>query len=192
MTELTLHRLQPGIAAPMFAASDAFGSSITLSDYKGRALLLSFFRNAACAICNLRVHQLIQRYPALHAAGLEIVAVFEATPESIRQYVGQQDAPFPIIADANAALYQLYGVETSEAKVQASMSTEVTQTAVRSAAEVGFALTREENTNFYRMPADFLITPDQTIARAFYSDVIGDHLPFGEIEAFAGLEQLSR
>jgi peroxiredoxin len=180
-------RLTAGDTAPLFDAKDIFENPIKLEDYKGRILLLSFFRNAACAICNLRVHQLIEHYPTYHAKGLEIVAVFEATPESIQQYVGKQDAPFPIIANRDARLYDLYGVETSESKVQASLSTPVTQNAVQLATEKGFALTKEEDTNFYRMPADFLIAPDGTILRAFYSDVIGEHLAFAEIEQFLGI-----
>src|SRR5690349_17551817 len=122
MTQPTMTRLTAGATAPMFDARDIFDNPITLSDYKGRTLLLSFFRNAACAICNLRTHQLIERYPTYQAKGLDIITVFEATPDSIRQYVGKQDAPFPIIANKGADLYDLYGVESSEAKAQASIS----------------------------------------------------------------------
>jgi thioredoxin-dependent peroxiredoxin len=187
MTQPTMTRLSAGVTAPLFDARDRFDNPISLNDYKDRMLLLSFFRNAACAICNLRVHQLIQHYPTFHAKGLEIVAVFEATPESIRQYVGKQDAPFPIIANRDARLYDLYGVETSENKVQASLSAPMTQTVIQTAAENGFALTKEEDTNFYRMPADFLIAPDGTILRAFYSELIGEHIPFAEIEQILGI-----
>lgn len=187
MTQPTVTRLTTGDVAPLFDAGDIFENPIRMDDYKGRTLLLSFFRNAACAICNLRVHQLIERYPIYQAKGLDIVAVFEAKPENIRQYVGKQDAPFPIIANRDARLYELYGVETSESKVQASLSTSITQNAVQLASENGFALTKEENTNFFRMPADFLISPNGTILRAFYSEVIGEHLPFVEIEQVLGI-----
>lgn len=184
MNEATRMRLTVGSAAPIFRTEDMFGQIIDLQTYAGKPVLLSFFRNAACAICNLRVHQLIQKYPTYRAKGLEILAVFEATPDSIRQYVGKQDAPFPIIANANASLYDLYRVETSESKVQQSMANPVTQAVVGQAAQNGFSLVREENTNFFRMPADFLISPDQTIYHAFYSEIVGEHLPFVEIEQF--------
>jgi thioredoxin-dependent peroxiredoxin len=187
MTQPTMTRLTARVTAPMFDARDIFGQPVNLSHYKERTLLLSFFRNAACAVCNLQVHQLIQRYPAYQAKGLEIVAVFEATPESIRQYVGKQDAPFPIIANRDARLYDLYGVETSEAKAQASISAPTTPAIIQEAAAHGFALTREEDTNFFRMPADFLIAPDGTILRAFYSELIGEHLAFAEIEQVLGI-----
>lgn len=186
---MTIHsdvKLTVGYVAPIFQTEDIFGQSIDLSAYSGKFVLLSFFRNSACALCNLRVHQLITKYPAYEARGLNIIAVFESPVASIRHYVGKQNTPFPLIADPEARLYDLYGVETSEAKVGASMQHPLTQAVIGEAAQHGFQLTREEGSNFYRMPADFLIGADGTILRAFYSDVIGAHLPFDEIEAVIG------
>ncbi len=109
----------PGTAAPPFAVADLFARPLALSDYRGRTLLLSFFRNAACAMCNLRVHELSERFPRLHRAGLDVVAVFESPRAAMLQHVGRQDAPFPLIADPAAELYGRYGLESSEAKVAA-------------------------------------------------------------------------
>lgn len=175
-------RLTVGSAAPNFKAEASSGEMIDLKDYRGKSLLLSFFRNGACALCNLRVHQLIEKYPIYHARGLEVVAVFESPRSSIVEYVGKQDAPFPIIADPTAALYKLYGVEVSEEKVNATMADPVGQQRIHEAAQHGFTLTPEAGSNFYRMPADFLIGSDGKIVEAFYSDVVGQHLAFEVIE----------
>jgi peroxiredoxin len=179
-------KLVPGIAAPVFQAEDIFGQPIDLQKYAGRPTLLSFFRNGACAVCNLQVHKLIQHYPAYHVCGLEVLAVFESPIASVRQHVGKQDAPFPIIADPQGRLYELYGVESSEEKVMAAAANPSAkqQQIVQHAAEIGYPLTPEQGANFFRLPADFLIAPDLTIQRAFYSDAVGDHLPFEEIEQF--------
>jgi hypothetical protein len=67
-------QIQAGAAAPLFQAEDMFGDPIDLRDYADTWLLLSFFRNAACAICNLRVHQLIPtgvRPYKIHRRGAE-------------------------------------------------------------------------------------------------------------------------
>jgi peroxiredoxin len=177
-------QIQPGAPAPTFHVEDVFGDSLKLSDYAGKRLLLSFYRNSACAICNLRIHQLIQRYPAYRRGGLEVLAVFESPRENILEYVGKQDAPFPIIADPRAQLYALYGVEVSEEKVAKTMSMPQTQATIRAAAEQGFVLTREEGSNFNRMPAEFLIGPDLTVRVAHYAEYVMDHLPFEVIERF--------
>jgi thioredoxin-dependent peroxiredoxin len=184
MTHASATLLSAGLAAPIFQAEDIFGKQIDLQAYRGRPILLSFFRNAACAICNLQVHKLIQKYPAWQAAGLEIIAVFESPRENMLQYVGKQDAPFPIIGDPQARLYDLYGVETSEEKVKATMAAPNAQNIIQEAAAAGYTLTPEAGSNFHRIPADFLIDAEGIIRQVFYADVIGEHMPFTDIEAF--------
>ncbi len=185
-------QIQPGTLAPSFHVEDVFGTQISLKDYAGKRLLLSFFRNAACAICNLRVHGLIERYPAYHRSGLEILAVFESPRENILQYVGRQDAPFPIVADPQAHLYGIYGVEVSEDKVAKTMSMPETQATIGAAAAQGFVLTPEAGSNFNRMPADFLIGPDLIVQHAHYADYVMDHLPVETVEHFLLLHGLPR
>lgn len=175
-------KLASGTLAPSFEAQDIFGNSINLKNYAGKFVLLSFFRNAACAICNLRVHKLIQKYPAYQKQGLEIIAVFESPRENMLQYVAKQDAPFPLITNPDATLYNLYGVETSQEKLNATLAWETGKAIVAEAASLGFQLTPEEGSNFLRMPADFLIDPNGHIRHAFYSDLVGEHLPFETIE----------
>jgi peroxiredoxin len=184
MAHASATRLSAGLNAPVFQAEDIFGKQIDLAAYIGRSVLLSFYRNAACAMCNLQVHKLIQKYPAYHAAGLDMIAVIEAPRENLLQYVAKQDAPFPIIGDPGAVLYDRYGVEVSEEKANASMTAPGTEGRVKEASAAGFELTREEGSNFFRIPADFLIDPRGVIVQAYYSDIVGEHLPFAAIEAY--------
>ncbi len=184
MLDRTTPRLAVGRAAPAFQTVDVFDNQISLAAYTGRPLLLSFYRNGACALCNVRVHQLIQKFPAYHVQGLEMLAIFESPRESILQNVGKQDAPFPIVADPTASLYELYGVETSEAKLKASLQNPATQAVIAAAAAAGFALTPEEGSNFNRMPADFLIDGQGIIRDVVYAEYVGQHLPFEAIEAY--------
>lgn len=167
--------IQPGMRAPDFRAADLFGNPIELAAYQGGPLLLAFLRNAACALCNLRVHMLSERYADYRRAGLGVVAVFESAAEAMRQYVGQQDAPFPLIADPEARLYALYGVESSEAKIAATMAMPATQQQIAAAAAQGFQLTKEAGSNFRRMPADFFIGPDGRVLEAHYINYVWDH-----------------
>lgn len=186
-------KLQTGEAAPPFVREDIFGERIDLRAYAGKQVLLTFLRNGGCALCNLRIHQLIQHYPELRARGLAILAVFESPVESIKHYVtSRQDVPFPLIADPTASLYDLYGVEVSEEKTKASMAragTPELQQMIQEAAAIGYELVHEEGSNFQRIPADFLIGPDQRIQVAFYSNLIGDHLSFAEIEETLSVPQ---
>ena len=180
--------IQPGTLAPHFHTVDIFGNHVDLATYRGNSLLLSFFRNAACAMCNLRVHSLIQRFSDYQRAGLETVAIFESPAEAMLRHVGKQDAPFPLIADPNAHLYALYGVENSEAKIAATMAMDATQQRIGEAAAQGFPLTKEEGSNFLRMPADFFIGVDGRVVDAHYANYVWDHMPFSRIEELLGVQ----
>jgi thioredoxin-dependent peroxiredoxin len=182
-TSQVMH-IASGMRAPAFQTEDIFGRPISMEQFAGHPLLLSFYRNGWCALCNLRVHALIQRYPTYQRQGMMAIAVFESPRERILESVGKQDAPFPIIADPDSVLYARYGVELSEAKVQASAENPLVAEAVMEAAANGFILTPEEGSNFLRMPADFLIAPDQIIVEAKYADYVTDHLPFAVIEQY--------
>ena len=177
-------KLSPNMTAPDFATQDVLGNHIALQNYAGKGLFLSFLRNAGCAMCNLQVHRLIQKYPTYHKQGLEFIVVFESSQASISEHVTRQNAPFPIIADPDAKLYDLYSVETSQEKVMAPVDMAWRNGLIQEAEAIGYKLRREEGSNFFRLPADFLIGPDQKIYEAFYTEVVGTHLPFEVVDRF--------
>ncbi len=172
---------QPGQAAPEFETRDIAGQPIGTKAFLGRPWLLSFFRYSTCALCNLRIHQLIEAYPEYHRRGLEVVAVFESAAENVRANVDKQHVPFPLVADPEARLYDLFGVEVSEAKIQVSMAQDLSGPTAAAAA-IGYPLAREDGGNFHRMPADFLIAADGTLAAVHYSEILGTHLPSAAID----------
>lgn len=56
------NELSPGTFTPDFTFSRSDGSTQLLSVLRGRKVLLAFFRNSACALCNLRIRHFIRRY----------------------------------------------------------------------------------------------------------------------------------
>jgi len=144
--------------------------------------MISFYRYASCPLCNLRVHELIQHFPAFNSKGLSLLAFFQSPDEGIRQYVGKQAAPFPIIADPNHEIYQRYGVAPSWLGFGKAMAFKLPM-AFQAVFRKGFLPGRMDGDKAM-IPADFLITPEQTIYRAYYGSDIGDHLPIKEIQSF--------
>jgi peroxiredoxin len=179
--------LTPNQPAPDFTTVDSTGAPFRLSDIRGKKILLSFFRNGACALCNLRVHALIQRYESYQAHGMEIVAVFESHLQDMTNEVGRQNAPFPILADPDGSIHELFEVENSMEKVQATMQHPDVQSVIASAAAIGFPLKQQEEANFARIPADFLLDVNLVVHTAHYGSMVFDHLPFETIERFAGM-----
>ncbi len=174
-------QLQTGKPAPSVETRDVFDQTITIGGTSQHWTLISFLRNGACAMCNLRIHMMIAQYPALKNLGLEMIAIFESPVSSIRANVTKQNVPFALLSDPEAKLYELYGVETSQEKVALTMQMPETQVAIQQAANLGYALIPEEGSNFYRIPADFLIDPNGNLRIAHYANHLTDHLSFEQI-----------
>ena len=175
-------RLENGKAAVNFSSHDIGGRTISLTDYTDKYLLLSFYRFASCPFCNLRVHEMSQRYAELHARGLEMVAVFQSPADKILKYAGSVQRPFPIIADPDRRLYRAYGVETSWAGLARAVVTRFPDL-LRAVFAEGFLPGTIEG-EIQRLPADFLIGPDSRVLHAYYGRDIGDHMPLQYIERY--------
>ncbi len=172
--------LVPGQLAPEFEAVDWKGSPVRLADHRTRKVWLAFFRYAGCPLCNLRVHDIIARHEGLTARGVDVLAVFQSSPERIASYVGKQSPPFPILADPTESLYGKYGLRTSLWAYLHPKNLGVAFRAMRR----GF-IPGPPDGHATRVPGDFLIRPGGTLADVYHGKVISDHIPFDRVEAFA-------
>ncbi|WP_165781815.1 peroxiredoxin-like family protein [Leptospira adleri] len=175
-------KLKTGDQAKEFTVKDYLGKTIRLSDLKGKYTLLAFFRNAECALCNLRVHQLLKAYPDLQRKGLQILAVFESTEESIRNSVGKKEIPFSLIADPSNRLYELYDVGRSWLGVIGTILTGKKE--MKEAEALGFEMKKVPGMKMDRMPAEFLIGPDLRIEVVKFSKKVTDHIPLEDLKSY--------
>ena len=166
--------------AYLFDTEDIQGNKIRLEDYKGKKLMVSFFRYASCPFCNLRVQELITRYASLKDQGLNIIVFFESNKESIMKYSGKRQVPFPIIADPDRIIYGKYGVTNSSVWGMIRGLTFRMPTMIR-AMRNGHSPGKMEGDK-YLLPADFLIGPDLLIENAHFGKDIGDHFSIKEVE----------
>lgn len=170
-------RLAVDTLAPSLETVDFLGNPVNLAMYRGRSVLLSFYRYASCPVCNLRVRELILAHTSLSNAGLAVIGVFQSPAASIAHYVGKQDAPFPIVADPEMTFYQRFGLES---RWRGLLSAKVVSRAFRAFA-TGFLPGRIEGP-VNRTPADFLIDENGRIGVVYYGKNIDDHLPIHMIE----------
>jgi thioredoxin-dependent peroxiredoxin len=177
-------RLSTGSRAPALRTTDFLGEAVDLAALQGRPVLLSFYRYASCPVCNFRVHALIGTYPEWSAQGLEVIGVFQSSAKYVAQYVGRQDAPFPIVPDPQMQHYKRFGVE---ARWGGLFSWNVIKTAL-SAFRQGYWPGRVDGP-FQRVPADFLIDRQGRIAMAHYGKDIDDHIPLATIAQWLTTQQ---
>jgi hypothetical protein len=102
----------------------------------------------------------------------------------VLQYVTNgRDVPFPIIADPEHNIYNLYNLDKSWwGYVRGAVSRRMVEAA-------SLKLGGNDADGIQNLlPADFLISPKQTIHTAFYGCDIGDHIPFEQIDLFLASE----
>lgn len=174
-------RLSAGQAAPDFEVTDiSTGMPLTLADFRGHKLLLSFHRYAACPFCNLHVHELSKSYAEFEKQGMKVLALFRSGPERTLEQYGSREVPFQIAADPKLSAYRAYGIEQS----LLGMLVSFIHPRGLYATLKGFFPGKVDG-EVRSLPADFLVTPDQKIARAYYSTNITQHLALSEIGDFA-------
>lgn len=97
--------------APAIDLKDMHGNPLVIAN--GKPTLQSFFRDAACPFCNVRIYELTKRYEELAFEGLNIVAIFASSPEQVRAFVFHRPRPFAIAADPEKTTYDTYGIGKS-------------------------------------------------------------------------------
>ncbi|MBX2849035.1 MAG: peroxiredoxin family protein [Acidiferrobacterales bacterium] len=161
-----------------FDVTDIYGDRVRLSDYKGRAVILSFFRDASCPFCLKRVFELCARHKQWQKKGVEIIAVFTSTDEEVNSFKHKYPKRITTIADPSLELYNQYGIESS--------ATGFFKTFLLKAPTIIEGLVKgarpTRNPNGGIMPADFLINTQGIITEAWYGENGADHIPFSKLE----------
>lgn len=182
-------KLAPICKAPRLTLEDIYGKPVAIGGPRGdRRALISFFRDAACPFCNFRIYELSHYHEALSKLGLDIIAVFTATPEEVKRFVSRSPRPFPVIADPESIAYKAYGVERYSfwGKLKAILTR--LPTLIKGLRIVGLAGLKTNNL----MPADFLVDEQGNVVEAWYGRDAGDRIPFERVELFLARGLLER
>lgn len=165
-------RLKVGDVAPAISTVDIDSLVFSLEKYRGKKVLLSFYRFATCPFCNLRIHAMAKEY-ATYKEHFEIVAIFESPTPSLKRVMDKKSLPFPVLSDSEGLYYRAYGLEKSFWGAMKGMLFRM-PTLMKSMMMGNFP-TRVD-ASMMRKPADFLIDEKGKIEIAHYGNDAGDHL----------------
>ena len=98
-------RLQVGENAPAFSLEDADGNTVSLSDYRGRKLIVYFYPAAATPGCTKQACDFRDNLRDLKKAGLDVVGISPDKPTKLR-------STFVVDENGNIALAQ-YNVKAT-------------------------------------------------------------------------------
>jgi len=107
--------LVPGDKAPDFSAIAVGGAyqdgcQVTLSDFKGKTLLLYFYPKDDTPGCTAQACALRDKYEPLLETGAVIFGVSIDPPQSHADFIAKHNLPFPLISDENHKIVEAYGV----------------------------------------------------------------------------------
>ncbi len=102
--------LQAGDAAPDFTATIETGETVSLSDYKGKKLVLFFYPKDDTPGCTAEACSLRDNIGALKAAGYEILGVSPDKPAKHTKFITKYELPFSLIADEDKTVMNAYQV----------------------------------------------------------------------------------
>ncbi len=102
-------KLEIGSPAPDFAASSTTGQIIRLADFKGKKVVLYFYPKDDTPGCTVEGCGFRDQYQKIKSTGTEIIGVSTDNVESHKAFTTKYSLPFPLIADVDTKISQLYG-----------------------------------------------------------------------------------
>ena len=102
--------LKAGDKVPNFTALDQDGNSISLSDYKGKQLIVFFYPKASTPGCTLEACNLRDNYELLQEKGYELVGVSADSQKRQANFRTTYSFPFPLLADEDKNVIYIFGV----------------------------------------------------------------------------------
>lgn len=102
--------LKPGDKAPAFSSTATDGSTVKLSDFKGKSVILYFYPRDDTPGCTKEACAFRDVYGEIAAKGAVVLGVSVDTVKSHVKFTEKFSLPFPLLADEAKKIVQAYGV----------------------------------------------------------------------------------
>ena len=103
-------KLKVGDNAPAITAKNQYGQTVSLSDFKGRKLILYFYPKDNTPGCTAEACNFRDNYQSLQSDGFEVIGVSVNTERSHRNFAKKFDLPFTLLVDTDQQIANDYGV----------------------------------------------------------------------------------
>jgi len=99
-----------GEKAPDFTAKDQNGNTVSLSDFKGKNVILYFYPQDNTPTCTNEACNFRDNYQSLLRKGFSVIGVSPDTEKSHKKFETKFELPFPLIADPDRKIVEQYGL----------------------------------------------------------------------------------
>ena len=102
-------RLSVGDTAPDFTLVNQDGKSVTLSEFKGRRVVVYFYPAAMTPGCTTEACDFRDSLPALGAAGLVVLGISPDKPEKLKKFAEKEGLNFDLLSDEDKTMMEEWG-----------------------------------------------------------------------------------
>jgi thioredoxin-dependent peroxiredoxin len=101
--------LKEGDSAPNFAARDAEGNPVQLSDLRGQRIVLYFYPKDDTPGCTKEACSFRDSYSKFKKRGITVIGVSLDSEASHKKFAAKYDLPFTLLADVDRSISDAYG-----------------------------------------------------------------------------------
>ena len=105
--------LQAGVAAPDFSLPSQEDTKVSLSQYKGKWVVLYFYPKDMTTGCTIEAHNFQRDLPKYDALNAVVLGVSLDTVESHKTFCSKDSLTFKLLADPDHKVIDAYGVPVS-------------------------------------------------------------------------------
>ncbi len=96
--------------APEFTLPDSDGDDVSLSDYKGKKVVLYFYPKDNTKGCTAEACDFRDAMPDFTGVNAEVIGISPDPVKSHRKFADKFELPFKLLADENKEVVEKYGV----------------------------------------------------------------------------------
>ena len=104
-----METLTEGAIAPAFSGITQDGRTISLSDFKGKKLILYFYPKDNTPGCTAEACDLSENYDFWLSKGVDVVGISPDSSSSHQKFIDKYGLRFNLIADTDKKILQAYG-----------------------------------------------------------------------------------
>lgn len=102
-------RLEEGQDAPEFSLLNADGETVSLSDYKGKKVIVYFYPKADTPGCTTEACDFRDSLTELNGQDVEVVGISPDKPDALKKFTDKYELTFPLLSDANKSVMKAFG-----------------------------------------------------------------------------------
>jgi len=102
-------RLAPGDTAPDFTLSTDTGDQVTLSELRGRTVIVYFYPAAMTPGCTKQACDFTDSLDSLHAQGYEVLGISPDKPEKLAKFRERDGLTITLLSDPDKAVMTAWG-----------------------------------------------------------------------------------